>query len=104
MKNRDIYVVRDPDNPIDSTYRITEDGESSDNIINGAPDWVYEEEMFESNSALFWSDEWMLAFIKFNQTTLPTYEIPFYKYQVYPTNFEYRYPAVAIFPPNFIEK
>ena len=33
--------------------QLTEDG--SDTILNGVPDWVYEEEMFASKSAIWWT-------------------------------------------------
>lgn len=59
------------------TIRVTHDG--SENIFNGKPDWVYEEEVFASDITLWWSPQGdKIAFIKFNDTLVPEFTIPYY--------------------------
>ncbi len=82
--------------------QVTRDGKTNE-IINGAPDWVYEEE-FSFNKAFEWSpDSKFLAFIKFNETEVPMFNVPMYKgqepelkeNQLYPGNYSYKYPKAG---------
>ncbi|GEQ70466.1 hypothetical protein JCM33374_g4143 [Metschnikowia sp. JCM 33374] len=70
----DVYVKILASNTIS---RITNDG--SANIFNGKPDWVYEEEVFGTDIALWWSPQGdKLAFLKFDDTLVPEFSIPYY--------------------------
>lgn len=52
---------------------------TSNFVTNGIPDWVYEEEVFSSNKALWFSpDGTKLAFGRFNDTQVPVMVIPVY--------------------------
>ena len=82
--------------------QVTRDGKTNE-IINGAPDWVYEEE-FGFSKAFEWSpDSKFLAFIKFNETEVPMFNIPMYQgqkpalkeYELYPGNTSYKYPKAG---------
>ena len=82
--------------------QMTLDGEVN-KIINGVPDWVYEEE-FEFNRAYEWSpDSKQVAYIKFNEEDVPTYEFPVYKglnpahseNSVYPGVYRFKYPKAG---------
>jgi dipeptidyl-peptidase-4 len=82
--------------------QVTRDGKFNE-IINGAPDWVYEEE-FSYNKAFEWSpDSKFLAFVKFNETEIPIYNIPMYQgqtpelkeNQLYPGSYSYKYPKAG---------
>lgn len=82
--------------------QVTKDGQTNE-IINGAPDWVYEEE-FSYNKAFEWSpDSKFLAFVKFNETEVPVYTIPMYQgqtpelkeNQLYPGSYSYKYPKAG---------
>ena len=82
--------------------QMTIDGEVN-KIINGVPDWVYEEE-FEFNKAFEWSpDSKQVAYIKFNEEEVPTFGIPMYKglnpiYEqnsLYPGEYRYKYPKAG---------
>jgi dipeptidyl-peptidase-4 len=82
--------------------QVTRDGKTNE-IINGAPDWVYEEE-FSFNKAFEWSpDSKFLAFIKFNETEVPMFNIPMYQgqnpelkeNQLYPGSYSYKYPKAG---------
>jgi len=82
--------------------QITDDG-AFNKIINGAPDWVYEEE-FEFNRGFEWSpDSKQLAYMKFNEEQVPVYHIPMYKGSnpekkenaVYPGEYSFKYPKAG---------
>lgn len=82
--------------------QVTRDGKTNE-IINGSPDWVYEEE-FSFNKAFEWSpDSKFLAYIKFNETEVPMFNIPMFQgqnpelkeYQLYPGNYSYKYPKAG---------
>lgn len=81
---------------------VTRDGERN-KIINGAPDWVYEEE-FAMTSTLQWSpDDATLAFVKFDESQVPLYSFQLYEgycpaypeYRLYPGSFAYKYPVAG---------
>ena len=82
--------------------QITNDGVFN-KIINGAPDWVYEEE-FEFNRGFEWSpDSKQLAFMKFNEEQVPIYHMPMYKglapehkeNKIYPGEYSFKYPKAG---------
>ncbi|CAG8586218.1 1220_t:CDS:10 [Ambispora gerdemannii] len=73
VKNNDLYISID----LTEERRITFDG--TDNVFNGVPDWIYEEEVFASNYALWWSPEGTkVAYIRFDETEVPEYRFPLY--------------------------
>lgn len=78
---------------------ITTDGEKN-KIIYGSPDWAYEEE-FAYESSINWSaDDSTLAFIRFDESKVPTYSFDNYKSYCdsdplsdpYPEAYTYKYP------------
>ncbi len=82
--------------------QVTTDGEFN-KIINGAPDWVYEEE-FEFNRAFEWSpDSKQLAYIKFDESEVNTFSMPIYKgispefkeNALYPGEYKFKYPKAG---------
>jgi dipeptidyl-peptidase-4 len=82
--------------------QITNDGEYN-KVINGAPDWVYEEE-FSFNKAFEWSpDSKKLAFLKFNEEGVKTFDMPIYKGEapekndngLYPGEYSFKYPKAG---------
>lgn len=75
------------------TEQVTSDGQVN-SIINGASDWVYEEE-FGMTKSMFWSDDSQsLAYLKFDESKVKEFSIPFYKND-YPENFTYKYPRAG---------
>jgi dipeptidyl-peptidase-4 len=80
---------------------ITKDGEAG-KIINGTPDWVYEEE-FEATRHFAWSpDSKLLAFTKFDETGVPEFSLQLFKNQgnadelsVYPGSLKFKYPKAG---------
>lgn len=82
--------------------QITHDGKQN-HIINGAPDWVYEEE-FSFNKAFDWSaDGSALAYIKFNESDVREYQMNMFEgkkpaskdNELYPSNYVYKYPKAG---------
>nr|AZO92860.1 dipeptidyl peptidase 4 [Tylonycteris pachypus] len=73
--NNDIYIKNDPNSP---SQRVTDNGRE-DAISNGITDWVYEEEIFNTHSALWWSPNGtFLAYAQFNDTEVPRIEYSVY--------------------------
>ena len=73
---------------------ITSDGKKNE-IINGLPDWVYEEE-FTMFQAYQWSpDGNKIVYMKFNEKDVPSFTMPLYKGGLYPTNDVFKYPKVG---------
>ncbi|KAI1891320.1 hypothetical protein AGOR_G00142590 [Albula goreensis] len=67
-----------------------------DVIFNGLSDWLYEEEIFQSHIAHWWSpDGARLAYATINDTMVPRMEIPIFTGQPYPTGREYHYPKAG---------
>ena len=57
---------------------VTTDGER-DKVINGIPDWSYEEE-FSMHRAMTWApDNLSLAYLKFNEADVLPYSLPIYQ-------------------------
>ena len=81
---------------------ITTDGLFG-NIINGTPDWVYEEE-FTATRYFEWSpDSKMLAFVRFDESKVPLFSFQQYKDKaaekedltLYPTFVQFKYPKAG---------
>ena len=79
---------------------ITTDGEKN-HIINGIPDWVYEEE-FSMNKAFSWSpDNNVIAYIRFDESDVKEYPMQMFRgmapdlkeNELYPGTFSYKYPV-----------
>ena len=92
-----------------SESQVTFDGEKN-KIINGVPDWVYEEEFVDFtaengfNKALWWSpDSKFLAFLRFDETEVPDYSMTMYagsnpkltENKLYPGEKTFKYPKAG---------
>ena len=72
---------------------VTSDGEKN-KIINGAPDWVYEEE-FSFSKAYEWSpNSKTIAFMRFDESEVPEYSMPIYN-GLYPEQYKFKYPKAG---------
>lgn len=84
---KDITVENAPE------IQLTTDGEWN-KIINGAPDWVYEEE-FSYNKAYDWSrDSKKIAFLKTDESNVKMFSFVRYG-ELYPENYDYKYPKAG---------
>lgn len=81
---------------------ITKDGQL-ESIINGTPDWVYEEE-FVATRYFEWSpDSKMLAFVRFDESKVPQFSYMQYlnksankdELALYPTSIQFKYPKAG---------
>lgn len=77
----------------DSESQVTKDGEFG-KIINGATDWVYEEEFGTTQIMDFSADGRLLAFVKFDEAEVPQYSFPIYG-SLYPTFLTFKYPKAG---------
>lgn len=86
----------------DKETQITNDGKHNE-IINGAPDWVYEEE-FEFNKAFTWSaDSRRLAYMRFDERGVKMFNMTMFKGDqpsqdentLYPSNTQFKYPKAG---------
>ena len=82
--------------------QVTKDGKFNE-VINGLPDWVNEEE-FGFNSALtFNADGTMICWIRYDESKVKTYSLEKYKgmkpakeeYDTYPGFYSYKYPKAG---------
>ncbi|SHG45480.1 S9 family peptidase [Flagellimonas flava] len=75
--------------------QVTFDGQKNE-IINGATDWVYEEEFYVTKG-FFWSrDGQQIAFYKFDESPVEEYTLQRWNQgQLYPENYTYKYPKAG---------
>ncbi|MDE7388259.1 MAG: S9 family peptidase, partial [Muribaculaceae bacterium] len=80
----------------------TTDGDVN-RIINGVPDWVYQEE-FSTYRSMEWApDNSALSYLKYDETDVPAYTFSLYQgacdpkdqYALYPGQFTYKYPVAG---------
>ncbi len=77
----------------ESERQITKDG-LRNNIINGATDWVYEEE-FSFSKAFFWSpDGRKIAFYRFDESKVKEFQFTEWG-DLYPKEYKYKYPKAG---------
>ncbi|MDR1414789.1 MAG: S9 family peptidase [Odoribacteraceae bacterium] len=85
-----------------SELQITKDGKFNE-IINGTPDWVYEEE-FGFNRAFEWApDDSSIAYIKFDESRVKIFGMTIFKglappieaSATYPLTYSYKYPKAG---------
>jgi dipeptidyl aminopeptidase len=89
--NNDLYV-----SDLINHTRVTFDGSAT--IFNGVPDWVYEEEVFSRDSALWWSpDSTHLAYLRLNETAVPEFHLQMYTNinATYPEEVAIKYPKAG---------
>lgn len=73
--------------------QITTDGKKNE-IINGASDWVYEEEL-ELVKGFEWSpDGERIAYYRFDEREVKEFSMPVYD-QLYPTEYRFKYPKAG---------
>lgn len=74
-------------------HQLTKDGEKN-KIINGAPDWVYEEE-FGFSKAFVWSvDSKKIAYYRFDESHVKQFNMTMY-HGLYPDWYRFKYPKAG---------
>lgn len=85
-----------------SESQITKDGKFNE-VINGKPDWVNEEEFSFNRAFDFNEDNTMIAWIRYDEKDVPMFSFPWYKgmspermdYAEYPGSYDYKYPMAG---------
>jgi dipeptidyl-peptidase-4 len=91
VKNNNIFIKN---LETSETIQVTSDGKKN-HIINGICDWVYEEE-FSFVRAFEWSkDSKNLAFLRFDETDVPTFSMDIVGNELYPTQQVFKYPKAG---------
>lgn len=81
----------------DSSIKVTQDG-AKNQLLNGQADWVYEEE-FEITKAYWWNAKGtQIAYLKFDESAVRTFTLQYWKSDLYPTDYTYKYPKVGEAP------
>jgi len=74
--------------------QVTKDGKKN-SIINGASDWVYEEE-FTLTRSYEWSPKGdQIAFIRFDESKVKEFTLEYFRNGVYPEPYTFKYPKVG---------
>jgi len=91
VRDNNIFLV---DVETGEEKQITSDGKFNF-IINGAADWVYEEE-FALKTAMQWSpDGKKLAFFRFDETNVKEFNMTYFNNELYPENYAFKYPKAG---------
>lgn len=81
---------------------VTTDGVRN-KVINGVPDWTYEEE-FTTTCSMAWApDALTLSYLRYDEGDVPLYNFPLYEgtcdartqYALYPGTYSYKYPVAG---------
>lgn len=100
VRDGNIYLVKLLYDNAES--QVTKDGKFNE-VINGVPDWVYEEE-FEYNSALcFNADGTQICWVRFEEKNVRQYSLQLFRgmkpeheeYALYPGSYTYKYPKAG---------
>ena len=78
----------------DTEVQVTKDG-AINQIINGATDWVYEEEFSVTNLMAWSSDSEYLAYVRFDESEVPEYSMQIYGDGTYPDYYNFKYPKAG---------
>ena len=98
VRDNNIYLVKLLYDNAES--QVTKDGKRNE-IINGIPDWVYEEEFSTNSSMVFSVDSKQIIWIRYDETDVPHYSMQLFKglapeqeqYRDYPGLYTYKYPV-----------
>lgn len=101
VRNNNLFLVKLLFN--NSESQVTTDGKFNE-VLNGIPDWVNEEEFGYSRAFDFSADSKMLAYIRFDEKDVPQFTFPLFKglvpeqndYAEYPGAYTYKYPVPGV--------
>lgn len=101
VRNNNLFLVKLLFN--NSESQVTTDGKFNE-VLNGIPDWVNEEEFGYSRAFDFSADSKMLAYIRFDEKEVPQFSFPLFKglmpeqgnYAEYPGAYTYKYPVPGV--------
>jgi len=97
MREGNLFARKD-----DKEVQLTSDGKRGE-VLNGTPDWVYEEEFATDCSACFSSDGKKIAWIRYDESKVKEYSLQMFKglkpthseNVTYPSLYSYKYPKAG---------
>lgn len=100
VRENNIYLVKLLYDNAES--QVTKDGKFNE-IINGVPDWVYEEEFSTNSSMVFTADSRQICWIKYDESKVKQYSMQVFRgshpameeYATYPGLYSYKYPKAG---------
>ena len=98
VRDNNIYLVKLLYDNAES--QVTKDGKRNE-IINGIPDWVYEEEFSTNSSMVFSADSKQIVWIRYDESAVKQYSMQLFKgmfperteFAEYPGAYSYKYPV-----------
>ena len=98
VRDNNIYLVKLLYDNAES--QVTKDGKFNE-VLNGIPDWVYEEEFSTNSSMVFSADSKQIVWIRYDETDVKQFTLQLYKglaperqeYAEYPGAYTYKYPV-----------
>ncbi|MBL7945929.1 MAG: S9 family peptidase [Flavobacteriales bacterium] len=91
VRDNDLYVV---ELATMKETRVTTDG-AWNKVLNGATDWVYEEE-FTLVQGYAWSpDGSKLLYLRSDESAVKEFDMTYYKNQLYPSEYRFKYPKAG---------
>ena len=98
VRDNNIYLVKLLYDNAES--QVTKDGKRNE-VLNGIPDWVYEEEFSTNSSMVFSADSKQIIWIRYDETDVKQYSLQLYKglypekleNAEYPGEYTYKYPV-----------
>ena len=82
VRDNNIFLVKLLYNNAES--QVTKDGRRNE-VINGLPDWVCEEEFSHNSAMVFTADSRQLVWVRYDETDVPSYTLPL-------SDYTYKYP------------
>ena len=100
VRDNNIFLVKLLYN--NSESQVTKDGKFNE-VINGIPDWVNEEEFSFSQALTFNADGTQLCWIRYDESAVKQYSLQLFKglspekpeFEVYPGTYSYKYPKAG---------
>ena len=98
VRDNNIYLVKLLYDNAES--QVTKDGKRNE-VINGIPDWVYEEEFSTNSSMVFSADSRQIVWIRYDESAVKQYSMQLFKglrperteFAEYPGEYTYKYPV-----------
>ncbi|HNR55409.1 MAG TPA: S9 family peptidase [Flavobacteriales bacterium] len=91
VRDNDLYIV---DLASMKETRVTNDG-AWNKVLNGATDWVYEEE-FTLVQGYAWSPKGdKLIYLRSDESAVKEFDLTYYKDQLYPSEYRFKYPKAG---------
>ncbi|MBQ9671306.1 MAG: S9 family peptidase [Prevotella sp.] len=100
VRDNNIYLVKLLYGNAES--QVTKDGKKNE-VINGIPDWVNEEEFSFNSSMVFTADSRQIVWVRYDESKVKEYAMPMFKglnpareeNAVYPGAYKYKYPKAG---------